>query len=151
MADLTGFNANNVAPLAPREVLPAGPYVAVITASEMKSNRANTGSYLELTFEIVAGPYAGRSLKARLNLDNPSAQAVAIAQAELSAICHAVGVTEPRDSADLHHLPLGITVKVVKRQDNGEPGNEITGYRRRDAKPAPAPTPAPATPPWKRP
>jgi hypothetical protein len=77
----------------------------------MKPNKDGTGSYLQLTFEILDGPHKGRLLWARLNLDNPNATAVAIAKAELSAICRAVGVLAPKDSVELHDLPLVIHVK----------------------------------------
>ena len=58
---------------------------AVITESEMKANKAGTGSYLQLTFEIIEGPYKGRIFWARLNLDSPSATAVQIARGEPTA------------------------------------------------------------------
>ena len=55
--------------------------------------------------------FKGRNLWARLNLDNPNEIAVKIARAELSALCRAVGVLEPKDSVELHNLPLVISVK----------------------------------------
>jgi hypothetical protein len=67
-------------------------------------------------------------LWARLNLDNPNATAVKIARGDLSAICRAVNVMQPRDSVDLHNLPLVISVKLKKRADNDELVNEVRGY-----------------------
>jgi hypothetical protein len=150
MADLRGFDANQVEPSKEFDPLPAAKYLAVISESEMKPNKAGTGSYLYLTFEVTEGPYKGRKLWARLNLDNPNAQAVQIAQAELSAICRAVGVLAPNDSVDLHNLPLVITVKCKKREDTGEITNEIKGYAKKESPPAAQPA-ANTTPPWKRP
>jgi hypothetical protein len=162
MANLNGFDANQVEPTSDFEPIPAGKYLAVITESEMKPNKAGTGSYLQLTFEILDGPHKGRLLWARLNLDNPNAMAVAIARAELSAICRAVGVLTPKDSCELHNLPLVIHVKCKKRPDTGEITNEIKGYSPKAAlteavKPAgpsangTSTTPTtPTTPPWKR-
>lgn len=151
MADLNNFNANDHEPndFSP---VPAGRYLAAITASEMKPTKAGNGSYLELEFEILEGEYKGRKLWDRLNLDNPNETAVKIAQGTLSAICRAVGVMQPRDSAELHGLPLTVIVAVEKRQDNGEDSNRIKGYK---SKNEPAETPAaPATkngaPPWKK-
>jgi hypothetical protein len=100
----------------------------------------------------VEGEYKNRVLWARLNLNNPNATAVKIARGELSAICRAVGVLQPRDSVDLHNLPLVITVKLKKRDDTGELTNEIKGYARKDAANGQQPQ-APVTdntPPWKR-
>src|SRR5262245_6505451 len=106
MADLSGFDAAKVEPTNLLDPLPAGKYPAVITESEMKPNKAGTGSYLQLTFEVLDGAFKGRKLWSRLNLDNPNAQAVQIAKAELSALCRAVNVMAPNDSADLHDLPF---------------------------------------------
>jgi len=50
MANLNGFNAHSVEPMADFEPIPAGKYVAVITDSEMKPTKSGNGSYLELTF-----------------------------------------------------------------------------------------------------
>ena len=151
MANLHGFDANQVEPVSNFEPLPAGKYLAVITDSELKPTKAGTGNYLQLTFEVVDGPAKGRLLWARLNLDNPNEQAVKIARAELSAICRAVGVMAPKDSLELHNLPLTISVRCKKRQDTGEITNVISGYAKKDAPPAAAPvTNGSSTPPWKR-
>jgi hypothetical protein len=154
MANLNGFNATEVEPTTSFEPLPAGKYIAAITESEMKPTKSGSGSYLQLTFTILEGEYKNRVLWARLNLNNPNATAVKIARSELSAICHAVGVMQPRDSVDLHNLPLVITVKLKKRDDTGELTNEIKGYARKDAAGANGQQPqapvADNTPPWKR-
>ena len=151
MANLNGFDANQVEPAAKFDPIPAGKYLAVITESEQKPTKAGTGNYLQLTFQIQEGIYKGRILWARLNLDNPNATAVQIARAELSAICRAVGVTAPNDSIDLHNLPLMITVKCRKRQDTGDITNEIAGYTKKESSAPPLATAAAATvAPWKR-
>ncbi len=151
MPNLNGFNANEVEPTTSFEALPAGKYLAAITESEMKATKSGTGSYLQLTFTILEGKYKNRIIWDRLNLTNPNATAVKIARSELSAICHAVGQMQPRDSVELHNLPLVITVKVKKREDTGELTNEIKGYASKDAadqQPQVAVTDS--TPPWKR-
>lgn len=151
MADLHGFNANQVDPSTEFEPIPAGKYPAMITDSEMKPTKSGSGSYLQLTFQILEGEYKGRFVWARLNLNNANATAVQIAQAELSAICRAIGVMTPNDSVELHNLPLVITVKCKKRDDTGEISNEIKGYAKRETSPG-QPQQAPAsTPPWRRP
>jgi hypothetical protein len=120
MANLNGFNATEIEPTSNFEPLPANKYLAAITESEMKPTKSGNGSYLQLTFTVLEGEYKNRILWARLNLDNPNATAVKIARSELSAICHAVGVMQPRDSVELHNLPLMIAVKLKKRDDTGE-------------------------------
>ncbi len=152
MANLNGFNAADVEPTGNFEPIPAGKYLAAITESEMKPTKNGGGSYLQLTFTIIEGQHKNRVLWARLNLDNPNATAVRIAQAELSAICHATGVMRPRDSAELHNLPLVIAVRLRKREDTGELTNEIRGYERKGAGAAAQQQPpaASGTPPWRR-
>lgn len=146
------FNATEVEPSAGFDVIPAGKYNAVISDSEMKDTRSGTGRYLQLEFEIIDGEFKNRKLWARLNLENPNADAVRMARADLSAICRAVNVLTPRDSLELHNLPLVITVRCKKNQDD-EMTNEIKGYAPKAS--AKASTSAPQTgadnnPPWAR-
>lgn len=150
MANLN-FNATDVDPAVGYDPIPAGKYLAAITESEEKPTKSGSGSYVQLTFQILEGEYKGRLVWARLNLDNPNATAVKIARAELSAICRAVGVMSPKDSAELHNLPLVISVGVKPRKDNGEPSNVIRGYEKRGAaaKP-PAATTGNGKAPWQR-
>ena len=138
------FNASEIAPSAGFTPIPAGKYVAVINDSEMKPTKSGGGHYLQFEFEIIEGDYTGRKLWARLNLDNPNPDAVHIARADLSAICHAVNILTPTDSVELHNLPLVIVVKCRKNQED-EIVNEIKGYAARDTA-AQAPTVALAAP-----
>ena len=151
MADLNGFNANQVEPTTEFEAIPAGKYLAMITESEMKPTKSGLGSYLQLTFQILEGDYKGRFVWARLNLNNANGTAVQIARSELSAICRAVGVMTPSDSVELHNLPLVITVKCKKRDDTGDVSNEIKGYAKREAASGQPQQAATSTPPWRRP
>ncbi|OQZ07107.1 MAG: hypothetical protein B6D36_01605 [Planctomycetes bacterium UTPLA1] len=133
MSNLSGFNANEVDPAVGFDPIPAGRYLAIITESEMKPTKSEVGKYLQLTFQILEGEFKGRLVWARLNLDNPNATTVKIARAELSAICRAVAVMAPKDSIELHNLPLIITVSHKKRQDTSEITNVIKGYTTKDA------------------
>lgn len=150
MADLGNFNANQVEPTTEFETIPAGRYQAMIVESEMKPTKSGSGSYLQLTFQIVEGPYKGRFLWSRLNLNNANGTAVQIARSELSAICRAVGVMTPADSCELHNLPLLVHVKLKRRTDTDELQNEIHGYSKRESSPAQPQQAATNTPPWRR-
>jgi hypothetical protein len=156
MASLNNFDANQVEPSSGKDPIPAGRYVAAITASEMKPTKNGAGQYLELEYQILDGEAKGRKLWSRHTLQHPSQQTVQIARGELSAICRAVGIMTPKDSAELHNLPLTVSVKLKKREDNGELTNEISAWAKKDAATG-APqqqtgttTGAPATPPWLR-
>ena len=150
MANLNGFDAAKVEPQSDFEAIPAGKYLAIISDSEFKKTKKGTGSYLELTFQVIDGQYKNRNLWTRLNLDNPNAQAVQIAQGELSAICRAVGVLQPKDSVELHNLPLLITVKIKIREDNGDATNEIKGYHKKEAATGQPQQETASVPPWQR-
>ncbi len=144
------FDAEKVDPQKALDPVPAGEYAVVITDSEEKANSKNTGTYLQLNLEIIEGEYKGRKLWERLNLNNPSDEAVGIARSTLSSICRAVGVMKPNDSTDLHNLPMKVKVGMEKRKDTGELTNKIKGYIPRDATASSPKTGTPATPPWKR-
>jgi hypothetical protein len=154
--NLSGFDANSVEPTATYEPIPAAWYKAVFTESIEKPTKAQTGSYLQMTAEIIEGEYQGRKLIERLNLNNPNSTAVEIAQRTLSAICRATGVMTPRDSSDLHDKPFMVQVKVKPGDGNYGPSNEIGGYEAvtggvTAAPSAPAaPTGGGSVPPWKR-
>jgi hypothetical protein len=150
MANLHGFNANNVDPAVDFEPIPAGKYLAIITDSGMKPTKNGSGSFLELTFQVIDGPHKNRLLWSRLNLDNPNKQAVEIARAQLSAVCRAVGVMQPKDSLELHNLPLQITVKCKKREDTDEIVNEIRSYAKKEAATGQPQQETTNTPPWAR-
>lgn len=142
------FNAHDVEPPGDFDPLPEGKYAAMIAASELKQNSRGTGDYLELEFVVVDGPHKGRKVWARLNINNQSATAQEIARGQLSAICRAVNVMTPRDSAELHNLPLSIYVKCVPRTDGNGLTNDIKRFEPLDggaavAPSAPAPQPAP--------
>jgi hypothetical protein len=150
MANLNGFDARTVDPSTDFEPIPAGKYLAAITGSEMKPTKSGNGSFLELTFQVIEGEYKGRNLWARLNLDNPNAITVQIAQGELSAICRATGVMTPKDSCELHNIPITITVKCKKREDTGDIVNEVKGYAKKEAAAGQPQQATTTTPPWKR-
>jgi len=150
MANLNGFDARTVDPASTFDPLPAGKYVVAVTGSEMKPTKAGDGSFLELKFEVLEGEHKGRNVWARLNMNNPNAVAVKIARSELSAICHAVGVMAPKDSVELHNIPLMITVKLKKRDDTGELANEIKGYARKEVAAGQPQQAQSNTPPWRR-
>jgi len=173
MAQLN-FDASQVEPNAPIEVLPPGDYIVQIVGSEMKSTKDETGQMLWLEYDIIDGEFAGRKMWDRLNLVNKNSQAVEIAQRTLSAICRAVGKMAVSDSEELHFKPLIASVKVRpagpdKSGTHREAQNEVKGYKPvgggvqaapvraaapQAARPAQAAVaaaaPAVATPPWKQ-
>jgi hypothetical protein len=153
MAGLDGFDARTVEPNQGFDVLPAGEYDAVIVNSEVKATQAGDGRYLKLELQVLNGQFQNRKVWDQLNIWNPNAQAVQIAKGQLSAICRAVNVLTPQDSAELHGKPLRIKVAVKKDAEYGDK-NVVKAYKPRQVAP-PAPqapvstaAPTPAGQPW---
>jgi hypothetical protein len=156
MADLGSFNASEVEPNVDFVPLPEGKYEAIISETEMKPTASGNGEYLKLTLTVVGGTYDGRSLFDNLNLKNPSEMAVKIARGQLSSICRAVNVLTPRDSSELHNLPL--IVRVVQEKYEDRMVNKVKGYYKVEREDAPAlsqvppaggpPKAKPAAAPW---
>jgi hypothetical protein len=151
--DLSYFDATEVSPEGSFEPVPEGWYRVVITDAEEKPTKAQTGSYLQLTVEIVEGQYQGRKIFDRLNLKNPSQTAVNIANTKLSQICHGIGIMRPETEQGLCNRPLMAMLLVEPPQNGYGAQNKIDKYAAPDkvpgAEPAAAAT-ATSTPPWKR-
>lgn len=141
MAQLgASFDATQVDPAGDRSVLPAGEYLAAIVKSEKRDSKSGGGSYINLEYEVMDGPAKGRRFWSMLNLWNSNAQAVEIAQRELSAICHACGKLRVADTEDLHAIPMLVKIKVESSKEYGEQ-NRVTAHK---AATATASTPPPA-------
>jgi hypothetical protein len=112
------FNSNGVDPSygAGGSYLPPGKHPVVIVASELKPTKDTTGGYLALTLEAIDGPAKGVQMVDRLNLHNKSAEAVRIANQQLSAYCHVIGVFAFNATEELHGKPFVVETKV--RSDN---------------------------------
>lgn len=128
------FNAANVAPAEAPEAIPAGWYIAQMVESEMKPTSNGQGAYLATVYQVLEGKYKGAKLFDRINLQNSNPTAVEIGYRQLSAICHAVGVIQVEDSAQLHNRPLGVKVSLRPAGPgadgkNYDASNEVKGYK----------------------
>lgn len=128
------FDARTVAPDAgvQRDPIPAGVYVAHITESDVVATKTG-GQMLKLTHEVIEGPCKGRKVWSNINLRNANAEAERIGQAQLSALCHAVGVLDLRDSSMLHMIPvrMRVTIRPAGPDRTGthrDAQNEVKGY-----------------------
>lgn len=150
MAQLS-FNARNVAPDLGRDPVPAGVYVAQVIESDVVATKTAGGQMLKLTHEIIDGPCKGRRIWSNINVQNSSAEAERIGQAQLSALCHAVGVLDLQDSSMLHMIPLRVRVSIraAGPDKQGVPRdaqNEVKGYEAIPRGGVPQQQPAPGTP-----
>jgi hypothetical protein len=161
MAQLA-FDASKVTPAQPLQPLPDGWFPVTITESEIKPTKNGDGQRLPLTLKVCEGhPYAGRKVYDGLNIVNPNPVAQQIAQEQLSAICHAVGVIQLQDTQQLHGVPLLVKVVTTAKRTDAitgqvyEPRNEVKGYAKIGTQevnmtppPATASAAAPAAPAW---
>lgn len=140
------FDATAVDPSEARdfEVLPAGEYAAAIVKSEKRDSKSG-GAYINLEFEIYDGEAKGRRVWTMLNLWNANAQAVEIAQRDLSAICHAVGKLRVSNTEALHGIPM--LINVGQKTDSYGTKNVIKGYKPMGAVPPAHQTARTAPPP----
>lgn len=113
-----------------RDVIPPSEVVAAIAKSEEKANKAGTGSYINLEFEVTEGQHQGRRFWVMLNLNNPNSQAVEIANRELNSICHACGKlrNNVQDTQELHGIPMRIKLGV-REQQGFDPQNVVKSYK----------------------
>ena len=106
-----------------QSAIPQGQYDARIIRSEF--NQEPTGSRLDLDFEIIGGEHDGHVIVKSLHLHSANANTRWQARAELSRICLAVGVMAPKDTSELHGIPMTIHVETDKRR------NTILSYERK--------------------
>lgn len=93
--------------------LPDGRYKTVIVNSrrvDVEKMGQVTGAYLELTHGVIEGPLKGQTMIDRLNLLHSNPQTVEIANKQLSAYCHVLGVFQFVDTQQLHNTPMQIEV-----------------------------------------
>lgn len=126
--NLSTVNLDGVEANAALDPIPAGWYNSVIVNTEMKPNKDQTGMYMEITEQVVDGPFAGRKLFDRLNLQNPNPTAVEIAFKTLKAVYNAVGKARVNDSSELHGIPHKVKVKMKAATAEYSANNEIQGY-----------------------
>jgi hypothetical protein len=116
-----------------------------------------TGSYLQLTIEVIEGQYAGRKVFDRLNLKLTLIQRCRCRSR--SAACPAFaapcrGKRAPKDSSDLCDKPLMVKLAVKAADGQYSASNEIKGYEAAKGgaamQAAATASAGTATPPWKR-
>lgn len=127
------FNAATVEPSTGFKPIPAGEYDFLITGCSLKDNKEGGGKHIEVVYQCVEGAAKGRKIYERMNVVNASERAQAIGQAELSSLCRAVGVMEPKDTKELCNkivrLKVGVKVK------DGKEGNVVNARMAAGVKP----------------
>lgn len=134
------FNATEVQPASSDfEPIPVGWYQFVIEKSELKPTKAGTGSMVSIMAKVQGPTHANRVVFGNINYQNPNPQAQEIGQRQLSALCHAIGVLNLSNVAQLCGIPFEARVKITaptynvpNDKDSGvlyEARNEFQGFR----------------------
>ena len=125
-----GFDATQVQPdTGQLDPIPAGWYNVMVDESDIKPTSDGAGARLAVRFNVIDGEFAGRKIYTGFNIRNANPVAQEIAFKQLSALAHAVGVLDVRDSQQLHGIPLKVRVKIKPPKDGYDAQNDITAYR----------------------
>lgn len=122
------FDSTNIAPETRMDPVPAGTYLAHIVDSDLVAAKSGSGQNLKLVFEILDGQFKARKVHENLCVQHINADTQRIAQAKLSAICHATGTLRVQESSELHYKPVKINVTVQPPNDKYDAQNRIKGY-----------------------
>lgn len=127
MTQIPGYNPNEVEAQTSFEALPAGDYVMLATAGEIKQTKAGTGSYVMLTNEVMEGEFKGRKVWSRFNVVNPNEQAVTIGRAQLKQLAEAINNADANDIQGFLDKPFTASV-TYKDDPKYGPSNDIKKY-----------------------
>lgn len=139
-----GFNAEEIEPSVPFEILPPARYTVIVSASEVKDAKSGNGQYVKLEYTIVDGEHANRKVWSQHNIVHNTPKAEQIGREQFSAVCHAVGVLRPKATEDLHDKPLVIEVGIEKGDDKYPDKNVVKAWLKSDATPPAVPPKAAA-------
>lgn len=87
---------------------------------------------LVLQPEILEGEYKGKIVWLNLNLINPDATTVKIANETLATLCRALGKQAIQDSQELHGIPFIGKVKYVNGTKGNPDSNKFQGFESAD-------------------
>ncbi len=117
----------NTSPAPQRAELSPGRYICELVGEVTKPTKKGDGEYLELTWQVHQPRHgAGAKIIDRLNLKNPTAKAVQIANETLFSICNAGQIARPKASAEL----IGVFVEILVENEeyNGKTYSRAKSY-----------------------
>ena len=126
--DLSGYEMSAPQSFDP---MPPGDYITIVTNSELKDTKAGDGQYIELTMQIVDGPFSGRRHWERLNIINKNEKTQEIAR-------KACGVPNAKNTEETHDVPFTMVLYLDRKEPTR---NRIMGYSPAGAAQAPKAAP----------
>ena len=105
------------------EPVPAGDYNVQIKDTRYAANKAGTGHWLMVSFEITSnGKQKGKDVANFFNVDHPNSTAMEISKRDLSRLCNAINIKEFTDHEQLLGNKLRIMIDVKNER------NEVKSY-----------------------
>ena len=127
MASLEGFNAAEVEPESPRELLPAGDYPCILIECDL--DKKDSGAVMwEFCLQVTEGPFQNRRVYSSQNYTKKDGTPNSIGRGHLSQLCRCVGVLTPRDTVELLHKRV-IAKIGVKKDDGYDPKNVCKSFK----------------------
>ena len=125
-----GFNVADVTPDAPvsYDPIPAGEYRLKALEAEEKQNSANTGSYINVKFQVVGGDYDGRFIWNMFNINNQSEKAQQIGRQQLVAWATACGKPDADDTDKLLEKAFMASISIDPAKDGYAAKNRIRAF-----------------------
>lgn len=114
---IQSFDATQYDPAQSVGSLPVGKHPVVIESGEVKATKSNDGGFLQLNLRVIDGPHTGATGAYRLNLYNNNQKAVAIANQQFSAVCHAIGVYKVDTTEQLQGIPFVVEVGLQSGEE----------------------------------
>ena len=98
------------------DLIPDGKVCTVIIKnSEIKTTRAGNGEYIKIECEVIGDEdFNGRKIWHNFNVVNPNEKAVQIGRGQLKRLNQILGLTELKDTAELHGQPFRVLVGIQK-------------------------------------
>lgn len=115
-----GFSTSQYDPNAGFDVLPAGDYVAMLVEADIRTNKSNTGDYINCKWLITEGEFINRTIYDAVNITHTNSMAEKIGRQRLSAIAHAIGCPEAQDTEQLIQKPCVLTLSIKRDEKYGE-------------------------------
>lgn len=113
---LSVFDATQIDPSQGASSLPVGRHVVVLVGAEVRANKNEDGGLVAFTARITQGPQAGLQGGFILNLYHQSQTTREIAERQMSALCHVVGVFNVKQLNALFNIEF--VIDVTPQADN---------------------------------
>ena len=132
MVDLSNINFEESETTPAFEPMPDGWYTAEIIESEDRlSNSGN--KYLSFTFEINddggLGQFIGRRVWYHVNNSHPDEAVRTRALRDLARLAESCKVVKPKDSEELHGIPLDIKLAIEEGKEGVSDRNKVLSFR----------------------